>query len=188
MKLDNLPQLIQNELVKLPQGLLSHIDRARSIGKEISTIHRIDFHRVDLAIATHDLAKNLSETELIDECKQMEIEISPDYHLVPKLLHGPVAAFHLNEYISEDISLFNSIRWHTSGNKNFDTENKIVFMSDKIDPNKINKRPELNKIKDLAYKNLDHSIIEFFETQFDYLTKNNIDIHPESKKYYEYLT
>ncbi len=61
-------------------------------------------------------------------------------------------------------------------------------MSDKLDPNKINKRPELNKIKDLAYKNLDNSIIHFFEIQFDYLTKNNIDIHPESKKYYEYLT
>ena len=92
MNLDNLPQLIQNELVKLPQGLLSHIDRAGYLGKEISTIHRIDFHRVDLAIATHDLAKNLSETELIDECKKMAIEISPDYRVVPKLLHGPVAA------------------------------------------------------------------------------------------------
>ena len=38
------------------------------------------------------------------------------------------------------------------------------------------------------FTKIDHSIIEFFETQFDYLTKNNIDIHPESKKYYEYLT
>ena len=64
---------------------------------------------------------------------------------------------------AQDISFFNSIRWHTSGNTNFDLENKIVFLSDKLDPNKINKRPELNKIKDLAYKNLDDSIIRFFE-------------------------
>ena len=69
----------------------------------------------------------------------------------------------------------------------FDTENKIVFLADKLDPYKIKKRPELKTINDIAFKDLDKAIVAFFEIQFDFLKKNNIDIHPESKKYYEFL-
>ena len=186
--LRKLETYLENKILTLPSWLSAHLKRTADIAVELANIHEADPTRCKLSALAHDIAKTYDNIDLIKIARTNNLECSEFEFSHPEVLHGPVAAFHLNEYISEDISLFNSIRWHTSGNKNFDTENKIVFMSDKIDPNKINKRPELNKIKDLSYKNLDHSIIEFFETQFDYLTKNNIDIHPESKKYYEYLT
>ena len=186
--LRKLETYLENKILTLPSWLSAHLKRTADIAVELANIHEADPTRCKLSALAHDIAKTYDNIDLIKIARANNLECSEFEFSHPEVLHGPVAAFHLNEYISEDISLFNSIRWHTSGNKNFDTENKIVFMSDKLDPNKINKRPELNKIKDLAYKNLDNSIIQFFEIQFNYLTKNNIDIHPESKKYYEYLT
>ena len=92
MKPGKLPSSIQSELIKLPEDLLSHIERSRLLGKQIATIHDIDLYSVDLAIATHDLAKNLTVAELIGECRKMCVDIQHEYLLLPHLLHGPVAA------------------------------------------------------------------------------------------------
>ena len=188
MNLDNLPQLIQNELVKLPQGLLSHIDRARSIGKKISTIHRIDFHRVDLAIATHDLAKNLSETELIDECKQMEIEISPDYRLVPKLLHGPVAASWLKtKFRVFDKFVIEAVKYHTTGYPDMNPVAKAVFLADKLDKEKIKRNPKLENVLSLATSDLDAAVLSYMNILIENLIEQNFIIHPYSIACRNYL-
>ena len=188
MKLDNLPQLIQNELVKLPQGLLSHIDRARSIGKEISAIHRIDFHRVDLAIATHDLAKNLSESELIGECKKMAIEISPDYRVVPKLLHGPVAASWLKTKFSVfDKFVIEAVKYHTTGYPDMNPVAKAVFLADKLDKEKIKRNPKLENVLSLATSDLDAAVLSYMNILIENLIEQNFIIHPYSIACRNYL-
>ena len=186
--LRKLETYLENKILTLPSWLSAHLKRTAEIAVELAILHKADPTRCKLSALAHDIAKTYHNNDLIKIAKVNKLDCSEFEFSHPEVLHGPVAAFHLNEYIAEDISLFNSIRWHTSGNTNFDVENKIVFLSDKLDPNKINKRPELNKIKDLAYKNLDDSIILFFDIQFDYLSNNNIDIHPESINYYEHLT
>ena len=41
--------------------------------------------------------------------------------------------------------------------------------------------------RELAFDNLDESIIRYFDIQFDYFESNKIVIHPESVKFYESL-
>ena len=188
MKLDNLPKLIQSELLKLPESLLAHIQRARCVGKEISSMHGIDFFSVDLAIATHDLAKNLSETELIDECKQMEIEISPDYCLVPKLLHGPVAASWLKTKFSVfDKFVIEAVKYHTTGYPDMNPVAKAVFLADKLDKEKIKRNPRLENVLSLATSNLDAAVLSYMNILIEGLIEQNFIIHPYSISCRNYL-
>jgi predicted HD superfamily hydrolase involved in NAD metabolism len=181
LKLDNLPALIQDELVKLPEGLLSHIDRARSVGKEISTMHGIDFHNVDLAIAAHDLAKHLTEIELINECKKMCVDMNCDYLLVPKLLHGPVAASWLkNKFDVLDESIIEAVRYHTTGYPGMGTVSKVVFLADKLDGEKIKRNPELEKVLSLSVSDLDAAVLAYMDMLIKSLIEQNFIIHPYS--------
>ena len=188
MKLDKLPKLIQSELLKLPESLLAHIQRARCVGKEISSMHGIDFFSVDLAIATHDLAKNLNGKELIDGCKKMCIEISSDYLLVPKLLHGPLAAAWLKyKFGVSDAYVIDAVKYHTTGYSNMNPVAKVVFLADKLDKEKIKRNPKLEKVLSVVETDLDGAILAYMNILIESLVDQNFIIHPYSIACRNYL-
>ena len=142
MKSGKLPSSIQGELIKLPEDLLSHIERSRLVGKQIATIHDIDLYSVDLAIATHDLAKSLTGAELIVECKKLCLDIQYEYLLLPQLLHGPVAASWLkNKFNVVDEFVIEAVRYHTTGYPDMNPVANVVFLADKLDKEKIKRNP-----------------------------------------------
>ena len=178
---------LEKNLLKLPTGLSAHLNRTSDLAIELAKTHNVSTFRCKLAALAHDFAKTYSNNELIKIVKINEIDCSEFELSNPEVLHGPVAAFQLDKYISDDFSMFNSIRWHTSGHKTFDKENQIVFLADKLEPYKINKRPELQYVHDLAFQDLENAVLAFFEIQFEFLKTQNIDIHPESIIYYDKL-
>jgi len=185
--LDKLEKYLDLQISILPNWLKDHLMRTSDVAQFLAKTHHSNLQRCKIGALGHDIAKIHNSDKLIKIVKENNL-ICSDFELLhPEVLHGPIAAFELSNYIKSDSSLYNSIRWHTSGHIDFDTENKIVFLADKLDPYKIEKRSELKTINDIAFKDLDKAIIAFFEIQFDFLKKNNIDIHPESKKYYKFL-
>ena len=181
MKPGKLPSSIQNELIKLPEGLLSHIERSRLVGKQIGTIHGIDLYSVDLAIATHDLAKNLTGAELMVECKKMCVDIEDEYLLLPQLLHGPVAASWLkNKFNIVDEFVIEAVRYHTTGYPDMNPVAKVVFLADKLDKEKIKRNPELEKVLSISESDLDVAVLEYINIQIKRLIEQNRIIHPYS--------
>jgi len=185
--LEKLEKYLDKHILTFPTWLKNHLIRTSDVAQSLAKAHHTNIQNCKIGALGHDISKLYNADKLIRIVKGNNL-ICSDFELLhPEVLHGPVAAFELSNYIENNSSVYNSIRWHTSGHIDFDSENKIVFLADKLDPNKIEKRPELKKINDIAFKNLDSAIIAFFKIQFDFLKKNNIDIHPESKRYYEFL-
>jgi len=181
LSLGKLPFLIQNELIELPKGLLSHIERSRLVGKQIGTIHGVDLYSVDLAIATHDLAKNLTVAELIGECRKMCVDIQHEYLLLPQLLHGPVAAAWLkNKFNVVDEFVIEAVRYHTTGYPDMNPVAKVVFLADKLDKEKIKRNPELEKVLSISESDLDVAVLEYINIQIKRLIEQNRIIHPYS--------
>ena len=181
MKSGKLPSSIQSELIKLPEDLLSHIERSRLVGKQIATIHDIDLYSVDLAIATHDLAKSLTGAELIVECKKLCLDIQYEYLLLPQLLHGPVAAAWLkNKFNVVDEFVIEAVRYHTTGYPDMNPVAKVVFLADKLDKEKIKRNPELEKVLSISELDLDAAVLEYINIQIKSLIEQNRIIHPYS--------
>ncbi len=185
--LDELEKYLDLHILSLPVWLKNHLMRTADVSQFLAKIHHSNIQKCKVGALGHDISKLYSEDKLIKIVKDNNL-LCTDFELLhTEVLHGPVAAFELSNYIHKNSSVYNSIRWHTSGHVDFDSENKIVFLADKLDPYKIEKRPELKKISDIAIKDLDRAIGEFFKIQFEFLKKNNVDIHPESKKYYKFF-
>ena len=55
---------------------------------------------------------------------------------------------------------------------------KVVFLADKLDPNKLKKYPYQPRIMELARENLDAAILEFLTRQIIDLTGRGLLVHP----------
>ena len=55
---------------------------------------------------------------------------------------------------------------------------KVVFLADKLDPNKRKRIPYQAEIMKLAQEDLDAAILEFLSRQVDDLTVSGKEVHP----------
>ena len=159
----------------MPISLRTHIQRARRLGLEISSEFNVDAGLVDTSILGHDIARNLDNISLIKEATNLGIHITETEKNAPILLHGPIAATWIsNSFLDQiDERIVEAIYFHTSGKPNM---SDVTFLADKLDPEKIKRRPSLMKVKSKINFGLDSAILEFLELQIDYSIKNNWEI------------
>ena len=66
------------------------------------------------------------------------------------------------------------------------TLDKIIFIADYIEPNR-EKAPNLNKIRKLAYKDLDQALLQILSDILEYLKEKGGELDPLTMKTYEYF-
>ena len=75
-------------------------------------------------------------------------------------------------------ALYQAVYWHTTAHPDLDDMGKVVFLADKLDPNKLKKYPYQPLIMELARENLDAAILEFLTRQIVDLTGRGLLVHP----------
>ena len=183
---NDLRTYLNEKISVLPKWLSAHLHRTAELAVKFADYYEEDIQKCELADLSHDNVKHYDNKDLINIVLTENIDCLNFELKNPNVLHGPVASHFILNYIDDNV-IFESVRWHTSGHHTFNNISKIVFLSDKVDPVKVKKRPELNEVMKLAFDNLDESIIKYFDIQFDYFESNKIVIHPESVKFYESL-
>ena len=155
---------------------------------KLNEIHNlnVDNDAIKLASLLHDVTKtntNEDNLSIIEKCLN---DIIDDELLdSPSIWHafsGMVVARDQYHIVNEDV--LNAIYYHTTGRPNMSNLEKLIFLSDYIEMNRIGKNFE--DIRLIAYKNIDQAIISMYENQFEYLENNNRSIYKLSKLAYEY--
>ena len=176
-----LPPGIVERLKTLPRGLRDHIRRAREVGTTLARQHEVDEAKCDLAIAAHDLARDLKGEALLDQARHYGQPPHPVELTAPTLLHGTVAALWLeHEYGVADSEVLEAVRWHTTGRNRMGQVAKVVFLADKLDPAKVKRYPHLEKVQSLAQRSLDWALLEFLDHELSYLLRSGRAVHPAS--------
>ncbi len=175
---------IQQRVATLPAGLQAHIGRAQEVARELAPYHNVDPDRAALGILAHDVARAMQGPELIAHATRFHLPIRPVEENVPLLLHGPVGAEILRvedglAASGEEEDLYQAVYWHTTFHPTLvDEMGKVVFLADKLDPNKRKKIPYQPELMDLARENLDAAILEFLSRQVADLTARGKEVHP----------
>ena len=174
-------RLIDYIEINLPKDLKSHINRSCKLGKDLSKLHNADLNKVTIALLGHDLYRAYNDQELLKEAKRNKIYISEIEKQSPILLHGKLASIKMKKVFNIiDNEILHSVKWHTSGHKHMSKVFKVVFLSDKIDPEKIKDNISLNPIKKMAYKSLDQAMLMYLNHNIKFRIKHNELIHPYS--------
>ena len=66
---------VQDVLRTLPEGLKDHVNRTRSLAKELASNHEADILKCDLAAAAHDLYRHWPNVSLLDESVKESIQV-----------------------------------------------------------------------------------------------------------------
>ena len=177
----HIPQKLLDHLGQLPKGLGDHIQRVRHVARELAQCNRIDPERAELGAAGHDIARALSQAELLSEARRLRMSIHPVEEALPILLHGPVAARLLRqEFGVTDEEVLHGVHWHSTANRGLSPLGRLIFLADKLDPHKIRRYPHHAQVRDLALQDLDRAVLQFLNSELARFVQDGGLIHPAS--------
>ena len=160
--IDKLTPLVRHRVDSLPGGLRSHVFRVVEIARSLAGRHGLDEDWAALGALAHDVARAMPGKELLRQAARLGLPMDEVDQQVPVLLHGPVGAELLRlEDGLDDYSIYNAVYWHTTAHPLMDDLGKVVFLADKLDPQKITSYPYLDVIRSLAFESLDQAVLEF---------------------------
>ena len=177
--MEELRNRIGRRVKALPNGLRSHICRVEEIAKELALCHGVEQQRASLGMLSHDVARAMAGEELLRRAREMELPIGTVERKAPVLLHGPVGAEILaREDGLDDPALHGAVYWHSTGHPSLDDLGKIVFLADKLDPQKIRMYPYQPLLKQLAAVDLDRAMLEFLTRETISRASQGLLVHP----------
>ncbi len=157
-----LTPLLYHRVDGLPRSLRAHVFCVVEIARSLARRHCLDEERAALGALAHDVARAMPGKELLRQAARLGLPVGAVDQQVPVLLHGPVGAELLwREDGLDDGSIYNAVRWHTTAHPLMDDLGKVVFLADKLDPQKIASYPYLDVIRTLAFEDLDRAMLEF---------------------------
>jgi predicted HD superfamily hydrolase involved in NAD metabolism len=180
---------VEARVSELPERLRAHIERARTLGRGLSPLFEADPERVDLALAGHDLYRAASDEEMLEIADRRGIVPGTLEIEQPLLLHGPLAAIWMaDEGQIADKEVLDAVQHHTTFAPGLGPLAAAVFIADKIDPNKVGRRPWLSKVAELAHSGDWKAAVRIYiETLDGELKRQGVTPHPLAQEAYEFL-
>lgn len=136
---------LENRLLELKFLLKERLSPARfqhamgvmNLSRELASLYGADIEKAAVAGLLHDIARELSSSELMKEAQRAAIPIGPIEAKTPLLLHGAVgAALVRRELLIEDPEILEAIADHITGASSMSLVAQIVFLADFAEPNR----------------------------------------------------
>ena len=144
--------------------------------KKLALHHGVDPEKAEFAGLCHDIAKEFKNEDSLKWIEAYNILKDPCVVDNPNIAHGEVgAAFLQTEFGISDAEILDAVRWHTYGHPNMTLLSKIVYLADAMEPNR--KYGDVDKLRKMAYMDIDDAILLFFELCTLYLSKSDSKTH-----------
>jgi len=167
----------------LPSGLVEHIDRVVSVAEVLARIHDLDARRLLLAAQGHDILRGLSDDDLLEAAETRGLEVSDLERAAPVLLHGPLGAIELEARgWMDDRELLDAVRWHTTGHPDYGPMAWALFVSDKVEPGKVERWPALDAVAEEMEHSLERAALLYLDLLHDRLTREGKPSHPLAER------
>ena len=104
--------------------------------EHLAKIYNEDVEEAKLAGLLHDIAKEMSEEEMLNYLEKNNIEVTEVERINTKILHGKIGADIAKKKYNVSKKVADAIKYHTTTSVEMDMLAKIVFVSDKIELNR----------------------------------------------------
>lgn len=122
----------------------------------------------------HDCAKAYPDEQMVADCDNYAVPITEVERRNGFLLHGKLGAYYAKkQYFIHDEEILSAITFHTTGHPGMTDLEKIVFLADYLEPFRTQPTtPELNKIRQIAFQDIDKAVYLALKNTLRYLTES----------------
>ncbi|MDO8671054.1 MAG: bis(5'-nucleosyl)-tetraphosphatase (symmetrical) YqeK [Dehalococcoidia bacterium] len=174
-----MPEKLRKDLRKLPKGLREHCGRVSLISHDLAERHGYCPEKAEAAALLHDIARAMSDEELRILAKKLGFRPDSLEEDWPILIHGPVGAALLRQdYGMVDKEILDAVDCHTTGKPGMGLLDQIIFLADKLDPEKVALFPELIGVRHLAERDLAAATLLYIDRQLSRLNDRDQPVHP----------
>jgi predicted HD superfamily hydrolase involved in NAD metabolism len=150
----------------------------REIALALAERHGVDREKAWLAASIHDLARAMNGADLLVSARELGITVGPIEEVTPIFLHGPIASELSSRNGLNDPEVYDAVYWHSTARAGMTPLEKLVFIADKLDPQKAHRYPRLPEIRALAEESLDFALLAFLRTEIERLRHEGKQVHP----------
>ena len=149
--------------------------------KKLARHYREDENKARWAALLHDCTKEYSGAKKRKLCIMWNIPIDNILEENIDIAHSLLSAESAKrEYGIHDEDITRAIRYHTTGNKNMNMLDKIIYLADFIEPYR-DDYPPLAKMREYAYENIDKALLVGCEYTMQDIISRGGQIHPWSR-------
>lgn len=189
----NYTKISTDELLDWLKKNLSEKRYIHSIGtaecaRDLAVKFNLNSDKAYMAGLLHDCAKCFSNEKLLEIIND-NLNVEKMELMNYKTLHAPVSAFIAKrDFGVEDEEILSAIRWHTLGKINMSDFEKIIFLSDKIEP-KTRDKEYLEEVRSsLDEENgLNKAMLKCYKETIKSLVKRDLKICPVTVDIYNNL-
>ncbi|APM38265.1 bis(5'-nucleosyl)-tetraphosphatase (symmetrical) YqeK [Clostridium kluyveri] len=146
---------------RLSEKRYKHSLNVKITAIKLAEAYNGDVNKAALAGLIHDCAKYMSGNEILNLAVKNGILIDEVSRLNPNLLHGSVAVVVAKKIMGIfDEDILSAIACHTTGKKNMNLLEKIIYIADYIEPAR--NFPGVEELREKAFVDLDGAILDAF--------------------------
>lgn len=165
---------------RLKSGRYLHCIGVRDCAVRLAERFSVDPHKAALAGLLHDCAREVPVENMLAAAREMRIAIDPVEEQVPLLLHAVIGARMLpSVYGIDDAEVQQAVSRHTVGGRNMTPLDKIIYLADMIEPNRM--YPGVEELRQMAFSaKLDEVMLTAFDQSILFILKKHTLLHPDT--------
>ena len=198
---DIVSQLRQNVKQCMSHARYEHTLGVEAVAAYIAeSLGTVDLNKIRAAALLHDVTKEYSFAKQLKICEEFGIMLRDDEKTSPAIIHSITAAAIIPSqyYDFNDSDIISCVRWHTTGKSAMSLSEKIIYLSDYIEPTRthdacVTLRNEFfsniskssNNNDRLKY--LDDAVLKALEQTVDFLAKKGSQINSDTLEALSYI-
>lgn len=172
----------------LKESRLIHTLGVMDEASVLAKVYNADIKKVTLAALLHDCAKYMPMDESIEICERNFVKLNDLERKKSSLLHSKAGAcLAYEKYGIKDKEILDAISYHTTGRPDMSILEKIIFISDAIEPNR-DYSEKLPMYRMIANVDIDLVCMNILKDTLDHLnsTQEKQEIDSKTIETYEY--
>ena len=173
----NLREIEEKVKKALSSERYKHSIGVKELGTKLARIYGADVTKVEITALLHDYAKHFSDEKIESELLRLGVKLPAEDKNCPGIWHAILSAeLSKSEFNINDDEIYNAIRIHPTGDVDMTLLEKIIVVSDYIEPYR--KFKGIERLRKLALQDIDTALYFVLKNKIDYIRNQGEIIHP----------
>jgi predicted HD superfamily hydrolase involved in NAD metabolism len=143
---------------------------------KLAELYGYDSEKAYIAGLVHDCAKDMTLEHLLKKANAYNVMLDDLTIKSAALAHGPVGAqIAKHEFGISDEDIISSVFFHTTGKADMTLLEKIIYLSDFIEPGR--NYDGVNKLREIAHKDLNSAVYQNLSNTIKFVVSMNAPLH-----------